>query len=62
MKLKEVIKKSLSPFDSYYALLNLSSSKILVEKEGEEIIGFVELKIYEDVGIIFYLGLNPFSH
>jgi len=59
MKLKEVIKKSLSPFDSYYALLNLSSSKILVEKEGEEIIGFVELKIYEDVGIIFYLGVLP---
>lgn len=59
MRLKEVIEKSLTPFDSYYALLNLSSSKVIVEKEGEEIVGFAELKIYEDVGIIFYLGVLP---
>ncbi len=59
MNLKEVIKNSLSPFDSYYALINLKSSHIIVEKEKEEIVGFAELKIYDKVGIIFYLGVLP---
>lgn len=59
MNLKEVMEKSLSPFDSYYALLNLKSSKVIVEKEGKEIVGFAELKVNGNAGIIFYLGVLP---
>ncbi|MCY0859217.1 MAG: GNAT family N-acetyltransferase [Sulfolobaceae archaeon] len=58
--LEEVIEKSLSEFDAYYAKRNLKSSKIITIKDNRDnIVGFTELKVYKPVGIIFYIGVLP---
>ncbi|AOL17208.1 hypothetical protein BFU36_11380 [Sulfolobus sp. A20] len=58
--LDEVIDKSLSKFDAYYAKKNLKWSKIITIKDQEDkVAGFVELKVKDNIGIIFYMGILP---
>ena len=59
MSIEDLISSSLSEYDKYFALKNVKSSKILIQKYNGKEIGFAELKKYKDVGIIFYIGIIP---
>ncbi|MBB5253197.1 GNAT family N-acetyltransferase [Sulfurisphaera ohwakuensis] len=59
MSIEELITSSLSKYDSYYALKNAKSSKILIQKYNGKEIGFAELKKYKNIGAIFYVGILP---
>ncbi|BFH73294.1 GNAT family N-acetyltransferase [Sulfurisphaera javensis] len=59
MSIEDLISSSLSRYDSYYALKNMKSSKILIQKYSGKEIGFAELKKYKDIGAIFYVGILP---
>jgi ribosomal protein S18 acetylase RimI-like enzyme len=59
MDIDELISKSLSTFDKYYALKNVNCSKVLVAKVNGKDVGFAELKRRKNIGAIFYLGVLP---
>lgn len=59
MNIEDLISKSLSSFDTYYALKNINSSKILVLKLQNKEVGFAELKRRGKIGVIFYIGILP---
>jgi hypothetical protein len=59
MDIDELISKSLSTFDKYYALKNVNCSKVLVAKVNGKEVGFAELKRRKNIGAIFYLGVLP---
>lgn len=59
MSIEDLIGSSLSSYDSYFAIKNVKSSKLLVQKYNGKDVGFAELKKYRDIGIIFYIGILP---
>jgi len=59
MSIEDLISSSLSEYDKYFALKNAKSSKILIQKYNGTEVGFVELKKYKDIGVIFYIGIIP---
>ncbi|BCU69033.1 GNAT family N-acetyltransferase [Stygiolobus caldivivus] len=59
MGIEDLISKSLSSYDTYYALKNINSSKILTIKIKGNPVGFAELKKKKDIGGIFYVGVLP---
>jgi len=59
MSIEDLISSSLSEYDKYFALKNAKSSKILIQKYNGTEVGFVELKKYKEIGVIFYIGTIP---
>lgn len=59
MNIEDLISSSLSSYDTYYAIRNAKSSKIIIQKYNGKEAGFAELKKYKDIGIIFYVGVLP---
>lgn len=59
MSIEDLISSSLSECDKYFALKNAKSSKILIQKYNGIEVGFVELKKYKEIGVIFYIGTIP---
>ncbi len=58
--LEELIERSLSEFDAYYAKINLKRSKVItINDDRYNTVGFAELKVYDPIGIVFYIGILP---